>query len=74
LAGEPAVYEELFHLASDPEEVRNLAQTPDHTAGLTAMRAVWKRAIIQARGTGKPRVIRYTSDSEAERGVLIEPK
>ncbi|SEQ99955.1 Arylsulfatase A [Neolewinella agarilytica] len=74
LAGEPAVYEELFHLTSDPEEVRNLAQAPDHTTRLAAMRTAWKQAIVQARGTGKPRVIRYTSDSEAERGVLIEPK
>jgi len=74
LAGEPAVYEELYHLAEDPQEARNLAKDPALAARLTTMRTAWKQAIVMARGTESPKVLRYTSDSEAERGVLIEPK
>ena len=33
------VYEELYNLASDPDEERNLAASPDHQEQLAAMRA-----------------------------------
>ncbi|CAZ97780.1 sulfatase family protein [Zobellia galactanivorans] len=74
LQGEPAVYEELFNLKKDPKETTNLANDASLSDKLNTMRKVWKKEITKARGTGFPKVVRYTADSEAERNVLIEPK
>ncbi|MEM9929030.1 MAG: sulfatase-like hydrolase/transferase [Bacteroidota bacterium] len=74
LSGEPAVYEELYHLAKDPHESNNLATTPNYQQTLERLRAAWWQAIKEARGTEPPKVLRYTTDSEAARGIIIEPK
>ncbi len=74
LQGEPAVYEELFDLRNDPQETTNLSSDNAHRDTLAKMRKVWKKKILEARGTGAPEVLRYTADSEAERGVVIVPK
>ncbi len=74
LQGEQAVYEELFDLENDPDETTNLAHLAQHASVLEKLRDVWKEKITFARGDEAPKVLRYTSDSEAERGVIIEPK
>jgi len=74
LKGELPVYEELFHLTKDPDETTNLADQPQYQQKLESMRAIWQRAIQKARGEGDPKVLRYTADSEAERGLSIQPE
>jgi len=37
------LFEELYHLAEDPGEARNLAADPEHRDQLEAMRAEWER-------------------------------
>lgn len=74
LKGEQAVYEELFDLKNDPDETTNLALEDIYTKVLKKMRAVWEKEIKMARGDYAPMVLRYTADSEAERGLIIEPK
>ncbi|CAN0603406.1 unnamed protein product, partial [Ectocarpus sp. 12 AP-2014] len=65
---------ELFDLENDPDETTNLAGVAEHASVLEKLRTVWKEKITFARGNEAPKVLRYTSDSEAERGVIIEPK
>lgn len=48
--GEPPVYEELYHLSVDPDEITNLAQDPQHAAILQALRAHCQRLVTAARG------------------------
>ncbi|MGJ8737564.1 sulfatase-like hydrolase/transferase [Zobellia laminariae] len=74
LHGEPAVYEELFNLKNDPKETTNLASDASNKNKLEELRKVWKTEITNARGNEFPKVLRYTSDSEGERGLIIEPK
>jgi len=74
LQGEPAVYEELFNLQEDPNETTNLATNEIHADQLVKMRIIWEREINNSRGENAPQVLRYTSDSEAERGMVIAPK
>ncbi|MEM9259578.1 MAG: sulfatase/phosphatase domain-containing protein, partial [Bacteroidota bacterium] len=74
LGGEHPVYEELFYLKQDPREANNLASDPKYASVLQRMKETWEIAIREARGEGPPQVLRYTADSEAERGVTIEPK
>ncbi len=74
LEGEKAVYEELFHLKSDPDETTNLATNEAYSHIIQEYRAIWKSQIINARGKAAPKVLRYTADSETERGHLIVPK
>jgi len=69
LAGEPAVYEELYHIASDPDETRNLAMSKNHKQKLEQMRNNWRPVIEFARGKGSPNVSRYTIDLQLESGV-----
>lgn len=71
LNGEPAVYEELFHLAKDPEETTNLASEKKHQEVLAKMRKVWKEKITEARGTGDPKVLRFTKESSLESGKPV---
>ena len=74
LNGEPAVYEELYHLKNDPDEQHNLANDKVHTEKLEEMRYVWSKTLIKARGTEALNVVRYTIDSEAERTQLVKPE
>lgn len=73
LKGEKAVYEELYHLKNDPDETTNLAQQAKHAEILARLRSGWKKEITNTRGEGLPQVLRYTTDSEAERSLVIEP-
>ena len=50
IRGEPAVYEELYHLASDPDEAKNLARDPAHAAKLRELRAECQRLVTAAKG------------------------
>jgi len=63
LEGEKPVYEELYNLKSDPNELNNLVSTKKHQSILQNLRNVWKKEITNARGIGKPKVYRYTNDS-----------
>lgn len=68
LSGEPAVYEELYQLSEDPEELNNLIGQPKHTKVLEKLRKAWKREITKARGTASPLILRYTADNGAKPG------
>ncbi|MEL7163611.1 MAG: sulfatase/phosphatase domain-containing protein, partial [Bacteroidota bacterium] len=74
LRGEAPVYEELFHLKTDPRERENLAADLRHAAVLKKLRQAWKRTIHAARGEGGLLVLRYTKDSEEERKQLTKPE
>ncbi|MEJ6604308.1 MAG: sulfatase-like hydrolase/transferase, partial [Opitutaceae bacterium] len=50
IKGEQPVYEELFHLASDPKETTNLAGRPAYTAKLAELRAECQRLVTMAKG------------------------
>lgn len=56
LKGEPAVYEELFNLQSDPDESANLINNNGCREVLEKLRKEWFRALKYARGNGKPKV------------------
>ena len=71
LNGESAVYEELFHLNTDPGETTNLVGLAEHKQVLEQMRSAWKVKIQQARGEGSPKVVRYTKDSMLEKGEPV---
>ncbi|MEM6841320.1 MAG: sulfatase-like hydrolase/transferase [Bacteroidota bacterium] len=74
LQGEEPIYEELFHLKNDSVESTNLTDNQEYSDVLTQMREVWRGMIQKARGEGEPKVLRYTANSEAERGVSIKPE
>lgn len=65
LRGEKAVYEELFNLKQDPQETTNLIQRAPPKV-LCEMREVIDQALISARGTEAPKVLRYTQESKLE--------
>ncbi|MDV7185879.1 sulfatase-like hydrolase/transferase [Lutibacter sp. TH_r2] len=68
LQGEKPVYEELYNLKNDPAELQNLAMNSENEAILENLRKVWKVEITNARGTGNPKVLRYTNDSHPKGG------
>ena len=72
--GEPPVYEELYHLKTDPKEKNNLINNPDYSRKLKDMRMAWRKKINYARGEGKAKILRYTFDSKAEQGNITMPK
>ena len=72
--GEPPVYEELYHLKTDPKEKNNLINNPDYSRELKDMRMAWRKKINYARGEGKAKILRYTFDSKAEQGNITMPK
>ncbi|CDF79810.1 arylsulfatase [Formosa agariphila KMM 3901] len=61
-AGELAVYEELYNLKSDPNELHNVVSEKKNADILETLRNQWKIEITKARGTGKAEVYRYTND------------
>ncbi|AWV99280.1 sulfatase-like hydrolase/transferase [Arcticibacterium luteifluviistationis] len=63
LKGEQPVYEELYHLKSDPFELDNLIAEKSNKEILKKMRQVWKEEINNARGTEPAKVLRYTVES-----------
>jgi arylsulfatase A-like enzyme len=74
LNGEPAVYEELYHLKTDPKEKNNLINNLDYNKELKIMRLAWREKINYARGEGKAKILRYTIDSKAEKGNISMPE
>ena len=60
LQGEMPVYEELYHLKSDPGETTNLAGRATYQPELYQLRAVWREKASYARGEGPPKVLPYT--------------
>ena len=73
LNGEEAVYEELYHLSEDPNEIKNLASESEHKAKLEEMRKVWAKEIKMARGEGQPLVERFTKESAFEHKIKHKP-
>ncbi|WP_282134240.1 sulfatase-like hydrolase/transferase [Seonamhaeicola maritimus] len=65
LEGDKPVYEELYNLKNDPTELNNLAENAQYASIINEMKVVWKNELIKARGEGKPKVHRYTVDSES---------
>jgi arylsulfatase A-like enzyme len=63
LQNEPAVYEELFNLISDPQETTNLINDPSNALILQRMKEAWWKMLNYARGEGPPGVLRYTEES-----------
>ncbi|GIZ09555.1 sulfatase-like hydrolase/transferase [Flavobacterium sp. UMI-01] len=62
LNGEQAVYEELYNLKKDPQELHNLVNDNKYAAVLETLKKQWKIEIKNARGEGKAEVLRYTND------------
>lgn len=63
LRGEQPVYEELYNLQKDPYELHNLFSEKSNQSVLAEMRQVWQSEIKNARGTERPKVLRYTVES-----------
>jgi len=61
LNGEEPVYEELYHLTEDPNEVHNLINQRQYQATLDELREAWSVEIKNARGTGKPKITVYSN-------------
>lgn len=70
--GEMPVYEELYHLATDPNELNNLVDEKKYRDMLEQLRKQWEAMIKEARGKGKPRVLRYTADSMMEKYGVVK--
>ncbi|WP_111708334.1 sulfatase-like hydrolase/transferase [Lutibacter citreus] len=68
LEGEKPVYEELYNLKNDPAELHNLVGDSKNSEILENLKKVWKTEITNARGTGNPKVLRYTNDSHPDGG------
>ncbi|BAX78446.1 sulfatase-like hydrolase/transferase [Labilibaculum antarcticum] len=66
LRGEKAVYEELYNLKKDPQEMNNLINDSSKKQIVENLRTQWKSLLKEARGEGKPKVLRYTADSMLE--------
>ncbi|SFF68075.1 Arylsulfatase A [Salegentibacter agarivorans] len=74
LLGEEPVYEELYNLKNDPQELNNLIHEKQYEPMLRKLQSVWEKEIHKARGEGPPKVYRYTADSEAESNNKSEPE
>lgn len=66
LEGEPPVYEELYDIKSDPGELHNLVDDSTRAETLQRLKKAWEQKLTEARGTGTPKVLRYTADSEKD--------
>lgn len=71
LNGEQPVYEELYNLKNDPDEITNLSSDEKYASVLDKLRGVWKEKIKYARGEGAPKVLRYTKDYSMEKGTAV---
>lgn len=67
LAGEAPVYEELYDMRRDPNELHNVIDDVAHEEVLAEMKTAWKKKLTVARGVGAPKVLRYTAQSKLER-------
>ncbi|PKQ64248.1 acetylglucosamine-6-sulfatase [Labilibaculum filiforme] len=72
LHGEQAVYEELYNLKNDPQEMQNLISKSENKEVLESLKSQWKILIKEARGTDKPKVLRYTADSMLEQYGVVK--
>jgi len=72
LNGEAPVYEELYHLTADPNELHNLIGDQKFSDILAQLRSQWEVMIKEARGKGKPKVLRYTADSMMEKYGVVK--
>ncbi|MGQ1910347.1 sulfatase-like hydrolase/transferase [Marinifilum sp. RC60d5] len=72
LNGEEVVYEELYNLKEDPQEMNNLIGNEKYTDKLEMLREQWGVLIKEARGTEKPKVVRYTADSMMEKYGVVK--
>lgn len=63
LSGEGAKFEELYDIKNDPNVSINLAAKRKYRKKLEEMRDIWQSEIKNARGTGSPKVVRYTLES-----------
>ena len=70
--GEKPVYEELYHLATDPNELNNLVDEKKYRDVLEQLRKEWEAMIKEARGKGNPWVLRYTADSMMEKYGVVK--
>ncbi|OEJ98670.1 acetylglucosamine-6-sulfatase [Flavivirga aquatica] len=68
LEGEQPVYEELYNLKNDSQELHNLIKYDQYKLILKMLKVAWEVKIKEARGTGKPKVYRYTNDSHPKGG------
>jgi arylsulfatase A-like enzyme len=68
LNNEPVVYEELYNLQSDPNEINNVVNNSEHQKLLNNMRRDWLIELKNARGTEVPKVERFTIDSQQDIG------
>ena len=66
LQGEPPVYEELYDLKNDPDELKNVIGDASLSPVLNRLQDAWKTKLTEARGTGAPKVLRFTADSESD--------
>lgn len=72
LNGEEVVYEELYNLKEDPQEMNNLIENEKYTDKLEMLREQWGVLIKEARGAEKPKVVRYTADSMMEKYGVVK--
>ncbi|PWJ58033.1 arylsulfatase A-like enzyme [Dyadobacter jejuensis] len=72
--GEKPVYEELYQLSKDPDELVNRAKDTQQAARMNELRKVCDEMVRYARGTEAPRVLRYTVDSVAEHNMKLAKK
>jgi arylsulfatase A-like enzyme len=64
--GEEAVYEELYDLKADPNELDNLITNKEHKAILEELKKAWASEIKIARGNGAPKVFIYTEETPSK--------
>lgn len=69
---EEPVYEELYHLTVDPQELHNVISDNNNKPILGTLKNQWSIFIKEARGTEKPKVLRYTADYMQERYGAIK--
>jgi arylsulfatase A-like enzyme len=61
LQGEQPVYEELYDLEEDPQELYNVINILEHKLILQELKTAWELEVKKVRGTEKPKVVIYTN-------------